>query len=348
MKQKICLVCDVPNWAFDLIAKEVKKNLNHKYDIRIAYYDMRAEPDNFYEFLQENDDCDLIHFLWRKSLIQIETDTFKNKVLDSGKTLQEYIEEKRNKISFGISDFLFLDEENIDKYKNIFNLFSKNYCVSTKSLYEIYSNITQYRKPLQVVHDICDYSSFVPINIERFENFNRELVIGWVGNGSFRMEAVDLKGFHSIIKPVIKELKDEGYNIVENYADRNVRWRSKEEMPAYYSEIDICICASIHEGTPLPVLEAMSCGVPIISTNVGVVSEAFGEKQKEYIVGSRENGKNDQNIKSILKQKIIELYKNREMLKELSAENQKSIVEFDGGKIIKEYEKFFDYCLNAK
>ena len=81
MKQKICLVCDVPNWAFDMIAKEVKKNLNHKYDIRIAYYDMRAEPDNFYEFLQENDDCDLIHFLWRKSLIQIETDNFKNKVL---------------------------------------------------------------------------------------------------------------------------------------------------------------------------------------------------------------------------------------------------------------------------
>lgn len=348
MKQKICLVCDVPNWAFDMIAKEVKRNLNNKYDIRIVYYDMRENPDDFYELLEENDDCDLIHFLWRKCLLQMETESFKNKVLASGRNPEAYIKEKSKKITLGVYDFLFLDEENLIKNKKMFNEFCNNYYVVTKGLLEIYNNIEEYKKPLSLVHDICDYTSFVPINLERFENFDRELVVGWVGNGSFRMESVDLKGFRTIIKPVIQELKNEGYNIKENYADRNERWRSAEEMPAYYSEIDLCLCASIHEGTPRPVLEAMSCGVPLISTDVGIVSEAFGKKQKQYIIGSRENGKNDENIKSILKQKIIELYNNREKLKELSIENQKSIVEFDGGKIIKEYEKFFDYCLNTK
>ena len=141
MKKNICLVWDVPNWAFDMIAKEVKRKLDYKYDIRIVYYDMRENPDDFYELLEENDDCDLIHFLWRKSLIQIETESFKDKVLSNGKNFEKYIENKKNKITFGVYDFLFLDEESIIRYKNIFNIYSKNYYVSTKSLFEIYNSI---------------------------------------------------------------------------------------------------------------------------------------------------------------------------------------------------------------
>lgn len=159
---------------------------------------------------------------------------------------------------------------------------------------------------------------------------------------------IDLKGFNTIVKPIIQELREEKYNIEGHYADRNEIWRKEEEMPQYYSEIDLCICASIHEGTPRPVLEAMYCGVPIISTDVGIVSEALGKKQKEFIVGDRENGKNDEEIKKILKQKIIELYNNREKFKELSEENLKSMVEFDGGKTIKAFEQFFDKCLSGK
>ena len=33
MKSKICIVADVPNWAFDRIAGQVKKELSYKYDI---------------------------------------------------------------------------------------------------------------------------------------------------------------------------------------------------------------------------------------------------------------------------------------------------------------------------
>ena len=119
-------------------------------------------------------------------------------------------------------------------------------------------------------------------------------------------------------------------------------------MPEYYSNIDVCVCASIHEGTPLPILEAMSCGVPIISTDVGIVSEAIGEKQREYIIGDRQNGKNDENIKKVLKQKINKLYNNRHILKELSEENIESIVAYDGGKIIKQFENYLGMCLDTK
>lgn len=346
MKQKICLVCDIPNWAFDIIAKKVKKSLDNKFDVIIDYYDMREIPDEFYEFLEKHNDCDLLHFFWRKSLMQMETESFKNKVIASGRDVEEYIKEKSKKISTGAYDFLFLDEEGINLYKNIFNKYCNNYYLSSKKLFKEYEKIDEYKKPTGVVHDICDGTSFKPINIERFDDFDRELVVGWVGNSATKINGVDLKGFHTIIKPVIQELKSEGYNIKEHYADRNERWRTTEEMPEYYSEIDLCICTSIHEGTPLPILESMYCGVPVMTTDVGIVREALGEKQQEFIIGDRENGKNDENIKKILKEKIIEIYNNRNTLKELSNENLKSIEEYDGGKIIKEFEIYFNKCLN--
>ncbi|WZB73295.1 glycosyltransferase family 4 protein [Achromobacter xylosoxidans] len=42
-------------------------------------------------------------------------------------------------------------------------------------------------------------------------------------------------------------------------------------MPAYYNSLDLYVCPSAIEGTPNPVLEAMACGVPVISTDVGIV-----------------------------------------------------------------------------
>lgn len=79
-----------------------------------------------------------------------------------------------------------------------------------------------------------------------------------------------------------------------------------------------------------------------------LLEKYFGEKQKEFIIGDRELGKNDEKIRLILKQKIIEVYNNREMLKLLSDENQRSVVEYDGGKILKEYEDYFDKCMEKK
>ncbi len=350
-KPKVLLVCDVPNWAFDKIAQLVKKKLDDKFNINIEYFNRRTEKEYFFEFIEENKDCDLFHFFNRRILLIMNDESFKQKVENHGYVYEEYVEEVKNKFTCGVCDFLDLDEAGINEHKDIYNKFTKMYYTTALKLFNIYTQIDAIKNPDATVHDMIDKTLFPPINLKRFDidNIsNRPIVIGWVGNGVHSgSDAIDIKGFHSVLKPVIEELKTEGYNIIGNYADRNDKWRTTEEMAEYYSGIDVCTCVSTTEGTPLPVLEAMYSGIPFISTDVGIVGEAFGEKQKEYIIGDREDGRNDEQVKKALKEKIIHLYNNRNLFKELSEENLESIEKYDGGKIIQEFENFFNKALKS-
>jgi glycosyltransferase involved in cell wall biosynthesis len=55
---------------------------------------------------------------------------------------------------------------------------------------------------------------------------------------------------------------------------------------AFYHRIDLLAVTSIAEGTPNPVLEAMACGVPVVSTPVGHVPELIVHGKNGWIVNS--------------------------------------------------------------
>ena len=208
MKNKICLVADIPNWAFDNISQKVKKELSNKYDITIDYFNRREEADYFFELIEKNKNYDLIHFFNRRMLLLIGTDIFKEKVEKNGYNYDEYIKEIKNKFSTSVYDYMDLDIKGIEEHAPIFNKYTKAYYTATKKLFEIYNSITEYKKPYSMVHDICDETLYLPKNINRFDYDNikdRDIVIGWVGNSTHSGEqGVDLKGFHSILKPVVK------------------------------------------------------------------------------------------------------------------------------------------------
>jgi glycosyltransferase involved in cell wall biosynthesis len=50
-----------------------------------------------------------------------------------------------------------------------------------------------------------------------------------------------------------------------------------EDLPAIYSGASIFLFPSLYEGFGLPVLEAMKCGVPVITTNVSSLPEVAGD-----------------------------------------------------------------------
>lgn len=339
--KKIALIVDVANWAFDIEAQLLKNKLSEYYNIDVF---VSADYNNdLFSILEDVKKYDMIHFFWRKLLIQFDNEEFKNKLKENNYNYDEYINVV-NKISTGIYDHLFIDE--LDIYRPIFTKYSKMYYTCSKKLEDIYNNLENYPKPWGTIHDTYDNKLYDGGNKERFykKDNNKPLVIGWIGNSNWNIKYKDFKGFHTIIKPVLDELINEGYLIEKNFADKNIIFRTNEEMPAYYQELDICLIASICEGTPRPIIEAMASGVPIITTDVGIANEVFGSKQKEYIIGDR-NILDDEIIKANLKEKIIKLYNNRNLLTELSDENYSLAYKNDIDHTYLLYKQYFDEFL---
>ena len=52
--------------------------------------------------------------------------------------------------------------------------------------------------------------------------------------------------------------------------------RPQDELVKYMSACDALILTSVHEGAPLVVREALACGLPVVSTDVGDVAELIG------------------------------------------------------------------------
>ncbi len=78
--------------------------------------------------------------------------------------------------------------------------------------------------------------------------------------------------------PDFEEVKEK---IVQLGIQKNFRltgFVSDEDLPLYYNAADFFVLPSKSgEGLPLVALEAMACGVPVISTNVGGISEIMNE-----------------------------------------------------------------------
>lgn len=338
-KSKVIIIVDKENWAFYNAATQIKKNLGTYYDIDII--SMEIFEDNIVKLLLYCSTYDLIFFMWRGLISWIYSNFSKNYINKLGFEYEEFLNKYvRNKnIVTGVYDHLYLQSE---KERTDFILDNINaYTVCSKKLEQLYMEYPNSKKPMMVISDGVDLELFNMKKKDKYSNIeNKTIIIGWTGNSKFTDDTDDdLKGLNKIIKPAIKELIEEGYNIELKIADRNIKMIPHEQMPNYYNDIDIYVCASRTEGHPDPVLEAMACGVPVISTDVGIVPEVFGQKQKKFII---------KRTKEELKDRIIELIKNKQKLKELSDENLTRIKEWSWDKKAEQFKVFFDRNINKE
>lgn len=330
-KKKIALIIDTEGWAFDNIAHQLKNNLT-EFDIDII--PGRIFEGNMIKLFLLGEDYDLIHFLWRGYLTLIDRAEMHNYIEALGmsfeKFKQKYILNKN--ITFSVCDELYLSGD--DEWRTEETMkYGKEYFVTSKRLYNIYQQFS--KKPQMVIHDGVDLQKYIPENLDRFKNIET-VRIGWTGNSKFKDSEgdSDMKGVEGIIKPAIEELQREGYSVELNLADRNIKMIPQEEMPKFYNSIDLYVCASKTEGTPLPIIEAMAMGVPVISTDVGIVSEAVGECNKKYILKER--------TKEDLKNAIKSIIKNKQDFEEISKENIEKVKQWDWKVIAQQYKEFFE------
>ena len=129
------------------------------------------------------------------------------------------------------------------------------------------------------------------------------------------------KGGHT--ERLIKEL-----NIKDNvFFKKHI---SKEEIRRLYSTSSVAIVSSLYEGFGYPVIEAMSCEVPLIATNVSSIPELVG-KYGILIDPKDEN---------LLSHKIKNVLSNYDEHKKTAIQGRQHIIKtFNWSKITNEYEK---------
>lgn len=162
-------------------------------------------------------------------------------------------------------------------------------------------------------------------------SFNpNSIAVGWTG----KIKAA--KNYEETIQPAFKELVEHGYRIYNHPLSKhssNKEMKSSEEMVEYYNSLDFYVCASWHEGTPNPALEAASCGVPVITTHVGNMPELI----KEGV-----NGGFIEPNRSSLVEKLLSYRNLLEEAYRMMSQNSRRIIEQKWTWEIK-FQKFRDY-----
>lgn len=335
VKKKIMLVIDIENWALDHVADEIIANLSDKYSFGRIYM---SDIDNMADIFILSKEYDVVHFMWRSPLAYYWDDYAQNRIKALGYTEEEFHKEflDGKAITTEVYDHIMLNGIGKEATKMLFfdeKSLLTDYAVSSNKIWEIYNNMPGIRlKPEAIIPDGVNLSKFYPKNVERLEQLDsRTVKLGWVGNSKW--VDGDIKGINTIIIPAVEMLKKHGYPVELITSDRQDKLIPHDEMVDFYSNIDCYICASLCEGTPNPVLEAMACGVPVISTDVGIVSDAFGPLQKQFILPDRSF--------SCLADKIVEMLDNRHFFVELSNENLSQIKAWDWNEKVKAFDEWF-------
>ena len=196
------------------------------------------------------------------------------------------------------------------------------------------SNIT-------VINNGLDYEEFAPIsNIER--NKNRLITTASADVAlkglDFSLKALKLlkKNNPKIHLIIIGTPKKNGHteklikklNIEDNVIfKKNI---SKEKIKELYSTSSIAIVSSLYEGFGYPVIEAMSCEVPLIATNISSIPELV--RSYGILIDPKDEKKLSFNIEKVLN--------NYDDYKDNAIKGRQHVIEtFNWSKITAEYEK---------
>lgn len=145
-----------------------------------------------------------------------------------------------------------------------------NSCPRFNFLGPVNSKISQFLKNLYPDKDITILTHGV--DLERFKP-NRSMhrnkfVVGWAGRKSRELKRF---GFaHQIVSQLMMRLNDIDFSVASQENDNHVKHKN---MPNFFNSIDCLLVTSRVEGHPMVIYEAMACGTPVITTNVGDVDE---------------------------------------------------------------------------
>lgn len=116
---------------------------------------------------------------------------------------------------------------------------------------------------------------------------------------------------------------------------KNVIFTGKRKnVVRYYQKADVFLMASRLEGMPLSMLEAMSCGVPVVSSAVGGIPEIVNHGKNGYLTRLGD-------CRSMAEY-CLKLLGDDKIQKNFSKRSRKSVLKnFSFDKAVREYERYF-------
>ncbi|MBI4036752.1 glycosyltransferase family 4 protein [Candidatus Daviesbacteria bacterium] len=124
----------------------------------------------------------------------------------------------------------------------------------------------------------------------------------------------------------LKRIKEasKNYNLI--ILGRDIKKLKREELPLLYSSASILVYASLYEGFGLPIVEAMACGTPVITSDRSSMPEIGGEAA-EYV--------NPENVEEI-SSKIKLVLEDRDLREKMRREGIEQARKFDWDKCARE------------
>lgn len=311
---RILLVPDTMNWAIGRLVQVLKKyNTQHQIEIvavhpkEVAegYADLKTKVDSFKP--------DLIQYDYFRSAGQLLE-------IDPGLARIPSIVVHHNQRRLALHQYDF------------FKLGIKHIVVHNPKAVKLLAekgwvkNVSQI--PLAIDPHQWEYSDVEPIAWELAEGNLKKFTVGYAGR------VVEWKRL-DLIAEAVKDMPDVQINImgkVENpsyFAKINQKQIKTQflnvkddERIAFYRSLNCFVMASDDDGResgPLPLLEAMACGVPVITTTTGIAAEIAEDGVNCLVVPHNDAGaiknaiarlKEDKVLRATLRQKAWETIKN--------------------------------------
>lgn len=282
---------------------------------------------------------DLCHIFWREDLFFLLHPHTIGRAAQQLNLEYETLVRAINSCAFTTSvyDHLFSSHEDMQRRRTGFAIID-GYTVSSKKLQSIYASEPGLPPPDVIIHDGVDTQRFLPSSEEKHPG--ESFTIGWAGNSGWGqgLKDYDIKGYHRLFRPMMVELRNRGISVRENLADRKLGAIPFDRMPDFYRGLDLFVCTSAMEGTPNTVLEAMACGIPIVSSDVGIVPEAFGDLQGRFIIR--------QHDVTAFADAVSRLLADREMRVAIARENRSRILDWSWSIKTRAWWPFWEEVLN--
>ena len=298
---KVLIVVDSPGWAYDYKAESIIKHLAEFNLTKVYFSDFR------WSMALENDVVFLMGYFYFNP-IEIP-EMFKGKVVS---TLT----------SFGF--------KNSELRKAMFPVLCQFYKRSGAVSPDLLDSLTVSGAPSPVLcMNGVDENKFT--KTPRAIGSEKNIKVGFVCSSEDR--GFDFKGLESIAKPLFREVACDNHRIdfdplvVDSF--NKARVKTHEQMVEYYHGIDLLISTShrYSEGTPNPAFEASSCGVPVLSTENGCIRKLVKNGTNGFMVSGWTNKEESVGAREELKNRLIELQENRDLLKQMGDNARSSIEE---------------------